>query len=64
MISVFVTHAVFPQESWQRFTTSREVEIATFWITDSIPHAALIATHPPFKLISLSDAIADSIQSD
>lgn len=63
-ISLYVTHAVFPNESWKRFTNKEEVDINTFWITDSLPHAIKIAKHLPFKLISLSEAIADSIQAE
>lgn len=58
-ISLFVTHAVFPQESWRKFTDGLEFE--NFWITDSIPHALEIVKNPPFKLISLCDVIADSL---
>ena len=59
-ISLFVTHAVFPQESWRRFTEPG-AEFANFWITDSIPHAVSIAQNTPFKLLSLCDSIADSL---
>ncbi|XP_074656414.1 uncharacterized protein LOC141909723 [Tubulanus polymorphus] len=63
-VSAFVTHAVFPNESWKRFTTESNtgadaVKFDNFWITDSIPHAAEISKHPPFKLLSLGDVIAD-----
>ena len=60
-ISVFVTHPVFPKESWKQFTAAGEVKFANFWITDSIPHSLELAQHPPFKLLSLSDVIADSL---
>ena len=59
-ISLFVTHPVFPQESWKRFTEPG-AEFANFWITDSIPHAVSIAQNTPFKLLSLCDSIADSL---
>ena len=57
-VSAFVTHAVFPKQSWKRFTES-EVKFEQFWITDSIPHARDIAKNAPFKLLSLSGVIAD-----
>lgn len=60
-ISVFVTHPVFPKESWKQFTAAGEVQFANIWITDSIPHSVELAQHPPFKLLSLSDVIADSL---
>ena len=57
-VSAYVTHAVFPKDSWKRFTES-EVLFDTFWITDSLPHATLIAKHSPFAMLSLADSIAD-----
>ncbi len=62
-ISVFVTHPVFPKESWKKFMPRDEsqVQFANFWITDSIPHALEIVKNPPFKLISLCSVIADSL---
>lgn len=61
-ISMYVTHAVFPQRSWEKFTKSLGgVKINSFWITDSIPHALEICENPPFKLIPLCDVIADSL---
>ena len=62
-ISMFVTHPVFPNQSWRRFTPedSPPVQFDNFWITNSIPHALEIVQHPPFKLISLCDVIADSL---
>ena len=61
-ISMYVTHAVFPKNTWQAFTSSTiGVEVSTFWITDSIPHALEISKQPPFQLIPLYDVIADSL---
>ena len=57
-ISAYVTHPVFPKESWKRFVGC-EVPFESFWITDSIPHACEIAKHAPFKLLGLGDAVAD-----
>ncbi|XP_033123350.1 ribose-phosphate pyrophosphokinase 4-like isoform X2 [Anneissia japonica] len=58
-VSAFVTHAVFPKDSWKSFTTSKsKVPFKYFWITDSIPHAVEIAKHAPFKLLSLCDSIS------
>ncbi len=59
---MFVTHPVFPKESWRKFTES-DLNIANFWITDSIPHANDLIKHSPFKLITLSDSIVDSLLS-
>ncbi|XP_014781861.1 uncharacterized protein LOC106877469 [Octopus bimaculoides] len=58
-ISAYVTHAVFPKNSWKNFVDSDIFD--NFWITDSIPHALQLAQHKPFKLLSLCDAIADCL---
>ena len=60
-ISLYVTHAVFPQESWRKFIESKEVEFANFWITDSIPSAQELDGKGPFRVISICDVIADSL---
>ena len=57
-VSAYVTHAVFPQKSWTRFTDS-QVKFEHFWITDSLPHAPIIAQNPPFSLLSLADSISE-----
>ncbi|CAH1773697.1 unnamed protein product [Owenia fusiformis] len=59
-ISAYVTHAVFPKDSWKSFTGD-SVKFENFWITDSVPHSTQIAQHSPFKLLSLSDVIADTL---
>ncbi|XP_067935670.1 uncharacterized protein [Watersipora subatra] len=62
-ISCFVTHAVFPNNSWSKFTheSQHQVRFEEFWITDSIPHSAEIVKHAPFQLLSLCDVIADRL---
>ena len=57
-VSAYVTHPVFPKESWKKFVNS-EVKFENFWITDTIPHAREICEHEPFKLLSIADIIAD-----
>jgi len=59
-ISAYVTHAVFPRESWKGFTDC-EVKFEKFYITDSLPHASHIAEHSPFKLLSLCDSISEAL---
>lgn len=59
-VSIFVTHGVFPEKSWERFVQS-EVEFSNIWVTDSIPHANEIVQNKPFKLLSLSEAIVDAL---
>lgn len=62
-ISCFVTHAVFPNESWKRFTVDSGPEVAfdKFWITDSLPHSREIGDHAPFEVLTLADVIADRL---
>ncbi|RUS77199.1 hypothetical protein EGW08_015026 [Elysia chlorotica] len=63
-ISAYVTHAVFPNQSWKKFTHTVEgaqPAFANFWITDSLPHAPEICAHEPFKLLSLSTVIAENL---
>ena len=59
-ISAYVTHGVFPQDSWKRFTTA-DVPFDNFFITDSLPYATDIATHKPFQLLSLTEAISEAL---
>lgn len=59
-VSAYATHAVFPKESWRKFIDS-EVKFENFWITDSLPHAKMICEHPPFRLLSLSEPIAEML---
>ncbi|XP_065661161.1 uncharacterized protein LOC136084663 isoform X2 [Hydra vulgaris] len=60
-VSAYVTHAVFPKDSWKRFTKTDLFE--TFYITDTIPHAREISKHRPFKLLSISKIISKILQS-
>ena len=61
-ISVFVIHPVFPEESWRRFTAGQcEVQFANVWVTDSLPRAKDLVGHPPFRVLSLCDVLADSL---
>jgi len=68
-VSAYVTHAVFPNDSWKQFLHTESavgdagVRFENFWITDSIPHAADIGQHPPFKMLSLASVIADALLS-
>lgn len=59
-VSAYVTHAVFPNNAHMKFIEG-DVKFENFFITDSVPHAYEIAKHPPFKLLSLCDVIADAL---
>lgn len=58
-VCAYVTHAVFPKESWRQFLDVRHTKIERFWITDSLPHAREIAKRQPFRLLRLAPVIAD-----
>ena len=61
-ISVFVTHPVFPEDSWKKFLPGEsDVLFAKFWVTDSLPRAKDLEGKPPFHVLSLCDVIADSL---
>lgn len=61
-VSVFVTHPVFPQQSWQKFKPEKcSVKFANVWVTDSLPQAKDLEGHSPFHVLSLCDVIADSL---
>ena len=62
-ISGYVTHPVFPKESWKRFvnTSGDDIRMENFWITDSLPHAREITQHQPFKLLTIADCIGDTL---
>ncbi|KAL5731935.1 hypothetical protein ACHQM5_004610 [Ranunculus cassubicifolius] len=57
-VSAYVTHGVFPKQSWERFMQTNEAEnkrsLTYFWITDSCPQTAkAIENKSPFEVISL-----------
>lgn len=63
-ISLYVTHAIFPKETWKKFLPDQsEIKFENFWITDSVPTSIEIGKHPPFQVLSLSDRIAESLLS-
>ncbi|CAD7694759.1 unnamed protein product [Ostreobium quekettii] len=65
-VSAYVTHAVFPEESWKRFQQKEGEEAASFkyfWITDSCSKTvSAIANTKPFEVLSLAGAIARALE--
>lgn len=58
-VSVFVTHGVFPNESWKKFSKD---EFKHFWLTDSVPATVTaIAKNDLFEVLSLAGKIAASM---
>jgi len=75
-VSCFVTHGVFPNESWRRFLSQDGAPplFEKVWITDSVPatvaavtssvEGGLAATLPPFEVLSLAPLIGNLITGD
>lgn len=66
-VSAYVTHGVFPDGTWKRFTTEGR-DAGTpgfryFWISDSCANtAAALANVAPFEVLSLAAPIAAALQ--
>ncbi|MFW5735184.1 MAG: ribose-phosphate diphosphokinase [Oceanidesulfovibrio sp.] len=61
-VSAYVTHGVFPNQSWRRFL---DAGFETFWLTDSCPRAIReIEGTPPFQVLSLADSIRTILIAD
>lgn len=65
-VSAYVTHAVFPKRSFERFThkdDGSEKAFTYFWITDSCPQTVkAIENKAPFEVLSLAGSISDALQ--
>ncbi|KAJ4980811.1 hypothetical protein NE237_031648 [Protea cynaroides] len=65
-VSAYVTHAVFPKRSFERFTHKDDISekaFTYFWITDSCPLTVkAIANKAPFEVLSLAGSIAEALQ--
>ncbi|WP_045210818.1 ribose-phosphate diphosphokinase [Desulfonatronovibrio magnus] len=58
-VSAFVTHGVFPQQSWKRFV---DHGFTKFWMTDSCPKTVeMVKNYKPFEVISLAEDIAAKV---
>ena len=64
-VSAYVTHGVFPNESWRRFTKCNGTADAFrfFWITDSCPRTVqALEGQAPYEIISLAGPIMAALQ--
>lgn len=64
-VSAYVTHGVFPKESYKRFAGADGAPpmFKYFWITDSCPAtAAAVEGVKPFEVLSLSGLISQTLQ--
>tara|TARA_B100000003_G_scaffold104743_1_gene93809 strand:- start:1893 stop:2918 length:1026 start_codon:yes stop_codon:yes gene_type:complete len=60
-VSAYVTHGVFPNESWRRFTDPA-AGFANFWITDSCPQTVNACSGvSPFDVLKLAGSIAHAL---
>jgi len=60
-VSAYCTHAIFPKESWKRFTEKEDI-FETFWITNSCPlMAQTLHNKKPFKIIDITEHFAGQI---
>ena len=72
-VSAYVTHAVFPGRTWERFATplpgdgpavGRDAVFTHFWITDSCPTTVKeVGGRAPFQMLSLARPIAEALCS-
>jgi ribose-phosphate pyrophosphokinase len=61
-VSAYVTHGVFPNESWRRFTAAGS-GFEHFWITDSCPQTVSACSGTkPFVVLKLAASIARALQ--
>ncbi|KAK9806464.1 hypothetical protein WJX73_010486 [Symbiochloris irregularis] len=62
-VSAFVSHGVFPNESWRKFTREQNPDgFKYFWISDSCPQTVkAIQGLAPFEIISLAGPIAAAL---
>ena len=61
-VSAWVTHAVFPQESWKRFTKTGPDQFRHFYTTDSCPTVSkVLQGKAPFEVLSLASSIANIV---
>jgi len=66
-VSCFVTHGVFPQESWKRFlgTDAAPTPFHKVWITDTIPDtAAAVTGQGPFEVLSIAPLVGNLLTGD
>ncbi|KAJ1702040.1 hypothetical protein LUZ63_001819 [Rhynchospora breviuscula] len=66
-VSAYVTHAVFPRQSWSRFVPNNSdgsgSPFTYFWVTDSCPVTVkAIENKTPFEVLSLAGSISDALQ--
>jgi len=60
-VSAYVTHAIFPKDSWRRFL-GEERGFDKFYLTDSCPsRTGQLDGHAPFHILSLAPSVTDAL---
>lgn len=65
--SAYVTHAIFPNESWRKFCEDERYQglFEYFWCTDSNPSVSdQLHDRPPFQVLSSAPMLAEVILDD
>jgi len=58
-VSAYCTHAIFPQQSWKKFTETKEPLFDTFWITNTNPLvSSILSGKKPFTVLDISENFA------
>ncbi len=60
-VSAYVTHAVFPDSSWQKFAAEPRA-LDHFWVTDTcVERASELSGTAPFEVLSIAPVVAWTI---
>jgi len=63
-VSAFVTHAVFPQDSWKRFLPTEDKRcFSTFYVTDTCPSMAAVLRErgSPFVVLPIAKQLSEIV---
>jgi hypothetical protein len=62
-VSAYVTHVIFPQESWRKFLPDKDPKpFSYFYSTDSVPEVSdVIEGQKPFIIMSLAKLVHDAV---
>ena len=63
-VSCFVTHGVFPNDSWKKFVDTNGL-VDTFWLTDTIPETSeAVKGIAPFEILSIAPLVGHLLTGD
>jgi phosphoribosylpyrophosphate synthetase len=60
-VSAFVSHGIFPNESWKKFLHSNnpKVHFDTFYVTNTYPNTQILIDKPPFRVLSIAELLCN-----